>query len=75
MRHLPKQKKAFSVLYDMKNQKKHIPTDSEQKDPGYDKAVVKKKDTSRSSSIDKTSDPAKKRERSEQPPTRHNAKT
>lgn len=59
----------------MANQRKHTPKDSGQTNPGHDEAVTDKQSTPRGGREAKTADPAKKREKSEQPPTRHNAKT
>ncbi len=59
----------------MANQRKHTPTDSEQENPGKDRSVVDKRAQPPTGKEAKTDNPAKKRERSEQPPTRHNAKT
>jgi len=59
----------------MAPQRRHIPQDSEQSNPGHDEAVTDKRSTPFGGREAKTDEPAKKREKSEQPPTRHNAKT
>lgn len=59
----------------MANQGKHSPKDTAKRDSGQGKPVIDKQSMPWSGKEAKTDNPAQKRERSEQPPTRHNSKT